>query len=358
MNNYEPSHCLSEWKGFLANGKTFGWALLLTLLSWGLPAQDIHYAQTGNSALNLNPGLTGVFGGNHRFAANYRRQWSSVPVPYRQFSGAYDIRFSTQKERLTPWSAGMIFNHDQAGDGKLSLAHLGFSGSYTERLSPQKRLYLTFGVMAGVIERDFLPDDLTYDDQYDTETGFSDLNPSGESVDNASKMMGDLSMGLNLHGQSQKNRSNFDLGAGIFHFNEPKKNFFTEETARLRARLSVYALATLEVATRLDLLLSGTAQFQGDYQETVAGLSGLYHLSTKKTQELGLQLGLFFRPGDAWIPTAGLHYQDWRVQVSFDLNTSPLRQASLRRGGPEVSVIYILKHVQPIEFCKNCPVYM
>ncbi len=125
---------------------------LITLLAFvfftlGLCAQDIHYSQTGNSPLNLNPGLTGVFGGNHRFAANFRRQWSSIPVPYLQLSGAYDIRFVDDKERFKPWSSGLLFNYDQAGDAKLSFSQLGLSGSYSHRLFPGKRNFLTFGIM-------------------------------------------------------------------------------------------------------------------------------------------------------------------------------------------------------------------
>jgi len=54
-------------------------ALLLSAL--GLTAQDIHFSQYGNSPLNLNPGLAGVFGGDLRFVGNYRKQWLTVPVP-------------------------------------------------------------------------------------------------------------------------------------------------------------------------------------------------------------------------------------------------------------------------------------
>ena len=46
-----------------------------------LSAQDIHFSQFGNSPINLNPGLTGAFGGDMRFVANYRNQWRVDPTP-------------------------------------------------------------------------------------------------------------------------------------------------------------------------------------------------------------------------------------------------------------------------------------
>ena len=325
----------------------------------GISAQDIHYSQTGNSPLNLNPGLTGVFGGNHRFAANMRRQWDSVPVPYFQLAGSYDIRFVDEKERFKPWASGLVFNYDRAGDSKLSLTQLALSGSYSFRLSPAKKNFLTFGLMAGGIQRSFKTADLQFDDQYTLKEGFVSTTPTSEAFDQATKLMGDVSVGTNLHLRKGDTRATLDAGAAVFHLFEPKKNFHPESfPAHLETRYSLHALGTLPLASRFDLLLSATGQFQNGYSEGVLGAGGTYHFSTKKTQELDLMLGLYYRIDDAIIPTAGITYQDWRVQLSYDINTSAFKEASLKRGGPEISVIYILRHVPLMEFCKNCPTYM
>lgn len=330
----------------------------LFLISPGIFAQDIHYAQTGNSPLNLNPGLTGVFGGNHRFAANFRRQWGSIPVPYLQFSGSYDIRFVSDKEYFTPWAAGLIFSYDRAGDARLSLAQLGLSGSYSHRLFPGKKNFLTFGAMLSGNQRSFSKSGLQFDDQYTVKEGFLTNSPTAEGFDNTGKFFGDISAGMNLHLQGDSTRTTFDMGAGVFHFTEPKKNFKDQATDRLESRYGLYVLSTLMLTRNFDLLFSGTVQFQGAYQEAVLGAGGLFHLSNKKTKELGLQFGLYYRPGDAVIPALGFRYKAWQVNMSYDLNTSPLREATSRRGGPEISVGYILRHVPLLNHCKSCPIYM
>ena len=323
----------------------------------GICAQDTHYSQTGNSPLNLNPGLTGVFGGNHRFAANMRRQWGSVPVPYFQLATSWDTRFHDGEEP-TPWGGGLQFDYDRAGDAGLSLSHLGLNGSYTHQVFPQKKQFVTFGISAGVMQRAISPDKLTFDDQYTLKEGFSSTQPTGEVIDNTSKLMGSLSAGVNYRFQKDGSRMRFDMGAAVFHFNEPKKKIFDQETASLQKRISLYALGAFPVAVKFDLLVSASAQFQHSNQETVLGAGGLYHLSTTRTQELALQANLYYRIGDAVIPAVAIHYQAWQVHLSYDISTSPLNEATLRRGGPEISVIYLLRNVPGMAICKNCPTYM
>jgi Type IX secretion system membrane protein PorP/SprF len=65
--------------------------------AFAMRGQDIHFSQYGNSPINLSPGLTGVFGCDMRFAANYRNQWRSVRVPYSTFAGSVENKFYHKK---------------------------------------------------------------------------------------------------------------------------------------------------------------------------------------------------------------------------------------------------------------------
>lgn len=333
--------------------------LLIALACHGaLQAQDVHSSQTGNTPLNLSPGLTGVFPANHRFAMSSRRQWGSVPVPYSQVAASYDIRFTDKDERFKPWAAGLSFNYDRAGDLYLSMAQLGISGSYSHKLLPGKRHFLTMGGMIGGIQRAFRPNGLAFDDQYTLKEGYASSNPTEEAFGNTSKLMGDVSLGMNLHLRADSSRAVLDLGVAVFHANEPEKSFFNEKTVDLQSRVSLYGLATLPLAERVDLLLSAAGQFQSPAREAVLGAGGAYRFSGKKTQELSFLAHLYYRVGDAIIPSAGMMYRDWQVQLSYDINTSPVREATNNRGGPELSVVYLLRHVPKSAYCKNCPTYM
>ncbi len=331
--------------------------VFVLFLSLGISAQDAHYSQTGNSPLNLNPGLTGVFDGNHRFIANMRRQWGSVPVPYFQLATSWDTRF-LREEKPGHWGAGLQFNYDRAGDAGLSLAHIGLNGSYTLRVYPEKKQFFTMGFAMGVMQRAISPGKLTFDDQYLLSEGFSSINPTGEVIDKTAKIMGSLSAGVNYRFQKDSSRMRLDLGAASFHFNEPKKNLKDQDVATLQQRVSLYALGAFPAGVKFDLLVSLSAQLQHSNRETILGFGGLYYVSTKRTQELGLQANLYYRAGDAIIPSVAIHYQAWQVHLSYDINTSPLKEATMRRGGPEFSIIYLLRNVPDLTICKNCPTYM
>jgi len=52
-------------------------------------------------------------------------------------------------------------------------------------------------------------------------------------------------------------------------------------------------------------------------------------------------LGAWLRFNDAIIPYVGLEWNDFRLGASYDVNVSSLNPASMKRGGIELSLIYI-----------------
>lgn len=320
--------------------------------------QDIHYSQVGNSPQNMNPGLIGVFNGNDRFIGNFRDQWRVLPVPYLQLALGYDHRFTDKKERPKPFAMGLNLNYDKAGDLGLSWTNIGIGGSYAHRLIPQKQHFLSLGLNGSLNNRRFDPSGATLDAEYDIKEGRPLGIVPSEIFEQTSHWFGDIGGGVNLRLQKDSSRTHFDVGAGIFHFAEPNVSFEDNPEVNLTRRLNFHGKGTIQLADKLDLLLFAMAQFQGKYQEVVIGSGGLIHLNTKKTQELALQLGAVYRIQDAFVPWIGLHYNAWQFHFSYDINTSDFRRATNGFGGPEVTVIYIIKKVPPMEYCELCPKYM
>ena len=143
--------------------KSFALALVMFSCPLFSVAQDIHYSNFGFSPLNMNPALTGVFNGEYRGTANYRSQWSGVPVSYTTFSGSVDMKMASKKE-IPPFRIGAFLSYDKAGWSKLSNAALYVSGSYLTPLSTKD--FLSGGIAIGLNQRSFRTGDLTWDDQY------------------------------------------------------------------------------------------------------------------------------------------------------------------------------------------------
>lgn len=330
--------------------------VLLLSMNFLSNAQDIHYSQFYNSPINTNPALTGIFNGDIRFIGNYRSQWFKDNLgEYTTFSATADRKFYP-KDRSSQrfFSGGIQFNYDVAGDGNLSLGHLGIAGSYTIPVLPNN--FLSLGGLLGVSQRRFEMDDLLWDNQWNG-ISVDPTRPTGENFTNTSKVFLDLSAGLNWRWQKSP-RTKFDIGAGAFHLNRPNQSFLeTTDEELLPIRVSAHAISSFRLTRDFDLLLNGNMQWQGPYEQIVAGGAVKVHLNHNRGKELALALGAAYRVGDAIIPQIAVNYTQWYGSFSYDINISDFEVATARRGGPEFTLIYIIAKVQPLGTFKACPLY-
>jgi type IX secretion system PorP/SprF family membrane protein len=330
--------------------------LVLLCIPISIFSQDIHYSNFGYSPMNINPALTGVFPGDIRGNAAYRNQWNGVPVTYSTFTGAADFRLGKPVEgRVRNWSVGGIFNYDQAGYSRLNNANVGLSGAYMLPLS--KNSFLSAGINASFNQRQFRTSDLTWDDQYRNKQFNPNIISADETVFDKTHNYVTIAPGFNYHFQKPNNRLAFDAGLGIFNLNRPNVSFNDDPLHKLPVRYSFYGGANLPVSPFFDILLEGMIQLQTPHKEQVVGLGGRLYLVDKKTSRLALEAGVTLRGSDAYSPHVGLLYNQWRVGVNFDANTSPFKAATNKLGGPEISLIYIFSKVPPAD-CPLCPTFL
>ena len=321
-------------------------------------AQDIHYTQFYNSPLNLSPGLTGIYDGDHRFSGHFRRQWQNVPVDYLTFTGSYDGKSYPKKTGDNFFGGGIHFNYDRSGFSKLQLAQLVLSGSYSIVVNPS--FIITPGIQLGGSQRAFREDDITTDSQYDVFLQrYEPSLPRGENFDNLSILFANLGGGINFRLQ-RDGRTNVDFGIGAFHLNRPNQAFFDDQDYNLASRFTGYLMGSLRLVESLDLVARGAIQFQGEYNENLGGLGLRFHLNQQRGKQLNLLIGANARyttAMDAIAPTIEVEFNTLKVAASYDINISEFNQATEYRGGPEVSVIYRIVKVKPLKVYKTCPIY-
>jgi type IX secretion system PorP/SprF family membrane protein len=315
-------------------------------------AQDLHFSQFQNSPLNHNPALTGIFNGDQRFVGNYRRQWFDVPVDYLTFSGSYDMKFRADGAKSF-WSAGAVFNYDRAGDARLATAYLGLNASYTFGFTPG--VLLTAGVTVGGGQKSLRTTELLWGNYWDG-NGVDVNRPSGEPNLGDSKFYGDLGAGLNLRLQSSS-RTRLDIGAGAFHLNKPNNTFYNDESVELPIRAAFQFNGSVELAPILDLKANALYHIAGPFQEIVVSALINFHISRKRAREVQFAVGAAWRVDDSIIPMVEIAYDGWRAAFSYDVNTSIFEEATGGRGGPEFSLIYIIKKVRPLDDSKLCRIF-
>lgn len=324
---------------------------LLTITS--LRAQDVHLSQFQYGRLQLSPALTGMFNGDKQVSLIHKQQYFSVPVDYLTFTGSYDVKFRDCYDESGFFSAGILFNYDQSGDSKLSLASLSVNGSYT--LPITSKFFVGGGAYLGAGQRSFSQNDLEWDNQWNG-TIFDPTLPSGETFDKTSFTFLDVGAGVNIRLQGV-DRTKLDAGVGAYHLNQPGYSFYDEPGVNLPIRLSYYLLGILKLGDFIDLYGNALYQDQGPYSETVLTGGVILHLSNKKARELELHLGGGGRLEDAWMPMIAIGYDGWRGGFSYDLNTSPFKAATDEKGGPEFFLTYTYKRLCPLRQTKVCTIF-
>lgn len=336
-------------------------ALLLCTMIYTekIQAQDIHFSQFYHSPQNINPALSGVFGGDQRLTLNYKSQWASVPVSYQTISGAYDVKIAAPNWKTSAFGIGALFNYDQAGDSKMSTLNLNVSAAYIQQLAT--RHFLSVGIMGAFTQRAFNSTDLTTSNQFDGEIFNSGLATGEENAAfNQSIFLSDFSVGINYHYQIPRKRTKLDIGGALFHINEPNANFYMQEVP-LYSRMSFFGELTMMVGKRLDAIARGSVQLQEQARENVVGLAIRGHFEKDKNlNDLALQLGISYRFhdfGDALIPNIEVHYNRWLIGLSYDINMSDFKTATNGAGGPELALIYKIFKVKPLRVFRNCPIF-
>lgn len=324
----------------------FGWLQL--------PAQDLHFSQFYLNPLHLTPAQTGVFQGDMRVSGIYRSQWSSVPVDYRTFGAAFDMK-ALRRENFTV-NGGLLIQRDRAGDAGLSWTQIGLSGSVAHALGESQAVSAGFSV-AGV-QRGIDPDGLKFKNQWTGEL-FDPNLPSKENLDRSSGFAPSLAAGLNWHFEPPEaaGRTRLDIGIGASHLNRPNVSLGPDDQFKLPMRFALSAAGTFKMNDWLDAVGFAAAQKMIVNQEVIIGAGARRWLSDVPGKRTAVQFSLATRLGDALIPAIQFEQNSWTVGVSYDVNISKFDVATNGRGGLEVAAVYRVVKVPPAKSYKVCPVF-
>jgi type IX secretion system PorP/SprF family membrane protein len=315
-------------------------------------AQHLHFSQFYNNPLRLNPALTGAFTGHLRGSLLYRQQWSAVPVPYQTLSGAFDWKGRQRGKNGLAFAA--LLEHDRAGDAALQWSKLGGLVSVSHQIGVN--LHISAGFGTEFAQRSFNIDALRFQKQWNGDV-FNGNLPNGESFNRSSGIFPLLSGGFNVHYEHSDKRNQADIGAGAFHLNRPNVGFRQDERDLLPVRWTGFGMGAIQCAEHTDAVWIAGMQLMARATEMTAGGGIRQILAARPGLYWTVQMTAAWRWKDAIIPAIQMTWNDWTVGMSYDINTSPFKIATQRRGGPEVSVIYRPIPVPSVKTVKCCPIF-
>lgn len=302
---------------------------------------DPHFSQYYANPLWLNPGLTGVTDGKFRANINAKQQWNNLNNGYRTIGASFD---AAPTDKLS--YGAMIINQTAGAVSFNQLNALGSLG-YRIRLGKSGEHFINFGLQAGIISKSFDASKVTLGNQFDPSTGAGGL-PMGESFASDNFLAPDINAGLMYFDGSGNKSVNAFGGIAIAHLSQPIDEFVGGDS-RIPMRFTGHGGARVKINQSIDITPNFLFLQQGNAREIAVGAYAQLNLNA----ETDLILGSNYRFDDAAIAFLGMHIKNMMIGLSYDFNTSVLRQSMGSRGGLELSISFSPRRgiVGPNFFC-------
>ena len=312
--------------------------------------QDIHFAQSSQTPLLINPGATGVYDGWERVIINHRNQWLGANTQFMTTAIAADVNFlKTERNNKPHLGLGLFFYNDIGGDSKFGNQSGAVSLSGIIPLDRAGHV-ISVGIQGGVGHRKASLQSVSFLSQWDG-TQFDPLILSGENNTLSSFTYLDASAGVNYvynGGKSTfKRNTNFKLKAGLagYHLNNPKMKYVNGSGDRLHRKYVGHIGVESDLGGSKMAIEANFVQFlQGGHSESLLGVMLKYRMETN-TKLTGFRQNAFFgigcytRINDAVIPSVMIDWKGFQFGISYDVTISKLRKA-YRGGSLEFSLAY------------------
>jgi type IX secretion system PorP/SprF family membrane protein len=303
--------------------------------------QDLHFSQFFEAPLLRNPSLAGIYTGDVRVQGVYRDQWNSVTNAYRtgSLNAEYKMPIGKGDDFMT---TGLQVLFDKAGTVGLTTTELLPALNYHKSLSNEKTMYLSLGFMGGMVRKSIDASKITTDNQYGS-NGYDPSLPTGETFAIPNFTTWDASVGMSFNESFGANQANsLFLGAAYHHLNRPKNSFYRNPAIEMNPKYVFSAGVKFNMDDYSYFTIQADHSIQGGFNETVAGV--LYSLKLGDLPEnpsYTIHGGAFLRWKDALIPVIKVDVAPISIAISYDINVSQLKTASMGRGGFELSLSYI-----------------
>jgi len=326
-------------------------------------AQDISFSQFYDQPLLRNPALAGIFTGDVRFTASYRNQWQSVTIPYRTFGLSSEVKFPLQVMNTDVTATlGLQLFRDVAGTSEFSTTQMLPALNVSVRTGENS--FISGGFMAGLRQQRFDPTKLVLNDQFvaNSDGSFSILPYSNQLFNNTNVNYFDVSAGVTYKSSLSEN-TDYYVGAGLFHINNPSVGFFDGSQIMLNKKLAFNAGLSTGIGDANELIFYADYfdQYTSSFERvgiSTAQLGIMYnHVFFESDGDKSITGGLLYRWDDAVIPVIQLELSKFTIGASYDVNVSKLTVASQARGGFEVTLSYksFLNSRNPDLMGTKCP---
>jgi len=199
---------------------------------------------------------------------------------------------------------------------------------------------LRLGAQIGFTQKRLDYRDLQFDRQYNGQVFDPGLS-NQENISNVRVAHPDVNLGVQFIREGRTRRK-LRAGLSLFNMTTPDESFGSSTPSPLDLRLLAHTEVIFPITDDWDAMPAAQVMSQGTYKEILLGSRFRYNWRDDAIGTRRAWIGGFARLADGAFVTVGADYDAWQFGLSYDINLSQLDIASNRRGGFELSVIYIL----------------
>ena len=293
----------------------------------------------------MNPANAGTIETDFRAKALYRNQWATVGNAYSTMYASYDMPVLKNDYDKKTTGVGLSFFSDKAGKSNYGRTEANLNISQSVWLTNRSELAVGLAFTYGQVSANF--DGLKWDNQYDG-TKYNATLPTGEGNLNTSSIYFDMSAGVlwKMIGD-RKNESNF--GVSFLNALQPTKATLSSSNDRRNFRIIAHGKMEIPISDQFNNFIVPSlfySQQAGSREITIGALYkteiGMNSNFTGYYTSSYLYGGIVYRIQDAFVAVVKYDWQR-RIQIgiSYDINASKLKTASVYQGGFEVSLSWM-----------------
>ena len=311
---------------------------LIVLCFFNANAQDIKFSQFISTPLAINPANTGTGPGDFRAGAIYRSQWFGNGFnPYVTASGFYDMTLWSNEKANNQLGGGIVFIHDNAGNGDLTNLRILASIAFHKALDANNKHILSLGVGGGYVQKQVNYSNFVFDNQW-TNTGFDNTIATGETSNSNSISSVDFQAGLKYNA-ILNDGLNFNIGFSAFHLSQPTESILSSNFNK-NMKLNTTARANINLGEKLILRPSLLNSISNKVIDSYIGTLLAIKLSEHKETYNTFYFGGWYEISGNIIPMIGLEYAGFNLGISYDINSYSARKFASGNGSIEISLIY------------------
>ncbi len=316
--------------------------LIITLIGLfssinNVAGQDPNFSQFFSSPLSINPSLAGNGDNKWRAMSTFRNQSLGFGTNYNTKSVSVDGKIYQVGASPNYVGLGVMFMQDDALEGVYKNTNISLNAAVHITLDKDEVHGLSGGLGFIYNKTNINFNDLTTGQQLSS-SGFNRALPSGEP--GLTNIPGFSSICSGLTYTFTTDEMVADFGIAGYRFFKSKQSVYADGEQFNNPRYDAHFSIGKLLSDRLDINLNGLYQMQSGISGFIGGgYFGLLHSDNPESPRK-LNLGAYYRVGDAIIPYAGYVFKDFQIGLTYDVRMNSSKDGAVTANIFELSLVY------------------